>query len=77
MYNFQRFVFLVFLIKTLVVYTQGVTALDAQKGVKVYLGGGQLQGNGFNNADIKTIGSKFFMKIGFQHYLRKKNLCKI
>ena len=54
------------------VYTQGVTALDAQKGVKVYLGGGQLQGNGFNNADIKTIGSPFFMKIGFQHYLRKK-----
>jgi len=60
MYNFQRLVFLVFLIKTLVVYTQGVTALDAQKGVKVYLGGGQLQGNGFNNADIKTIGSPFF-----------------
>lgn len=60
MYNFQRLVFVVFLLKTLVVYTQGVTALDAQKGVKVYLGGGQLQGNGFNNADIKIIGSPFF-----------------
>ena len=53
MYNFQRLVFVVFLLKTLLVYTQGVTALDAQKGVKVYLGGGQLQGNGFNNADKK------------------------
>ena len=33
---------------------------DASKGIKVSISGGQLVGNGFNNADIKTIGSPFF-----------------
>lgn len=33
---------------------------DSSKGIKASVSGGQLIGNGFNNAEIITIGSKFY-----------------
>ena len=33
---------------------------DASKGIKVSISSGHLIGNGFNNAEITTIGSKFY-----------------
>ena len=54
------------------VYTQGVTALDAQKGLKFIWEEDNCKVTVLIMLILKQLVLRFFMKIGFQHYLRKK-----
>jgi hypothetical protein len=53
-----KVLFIYFLFPILMLGQNGIQ--DASKGIKVSISGGQLVGNGFNNAEIITIGSKFY-----------------